>query len=260
MSALEALGFASVRAWGAANDLEVVEVERPTGSISLSTNLTPQGRLGLMVARSIPLPNGRYQLESRGITVAIDPELSDQEQERILDLIRGRVDAEVLAALNNITALSGHEVHTIQHLTESNYYEHLIADLAEAEDSALILAPFVGKRMHELVTPFLAAAQRGVAITLLVKPETDSDDPLKGWAGRVFWPRLREGGVEVTHMSDRMHEKIVVIDDSIAYHGSLNPISHKNTTESILRNGRAWTGTTLQVPVRPPGGGSARGP
>lgn len=32
-----------------------------------------------------------------------------------------------------------------------------------------------------------------------------------------------------------MHEKIVVVDQQVAYHGSLNPLSHKFTTESMMR-------------------------
>jgi phosphatidylserine/phosphatidylglycerophosphate/cardiolipin synthase-like enzyme len=94
----------------------------------------------------------------------------------------------------------------------------------------LIVAPFLGHRLGQLVPSLVAASGRGVAVTALVRPE----DAAKAWAQRYLGP-LRAGGVAVVERTDNMHEKVVVVDRHVAYHGSLNPLSHVDTTESVMR-------------------------
>jgi predicted RNA-binding Zn-ribbon protein involved in translation (DUF1610 family) len=45
---------------------------------------------------------------------------------------------------------------------------------------------------------------------------------------------LRSLGVAVD-LRARMHEKIALVDQSVAWHGSLNILSHRDTSESMLR-------------------------
>ena len=45
---------------------------------------------------------------------------------------------------------------------------------------------------------------------------------------------VRQSGIELVDR-DKMHEKIIVIDEKILYHGSLNALYFNNTTESMLR-------------------------
>ena len=45
---------------------------------------------------------------------------------------------------------------------------------------------------------------------------------------------IRQRGIELVDR-DKMHEKIIVIDEKILYHGSLNALSFNDTTESMLR-------------------------
>ena len=263
MEALESFGFQSFAEWAEAHGLELVGVSRSgtavmgLAEVHQTSNLTPPGRLGLQVAWSVPLPNGRHHEAGIELLVAVDPAITEEEQEDVLGLLRDRIDAEVLASLAGLQELPVEEVRSIRHLTEGTYYDELKEDLEGAQTSVVMTAPFVGKRVIELSPILEAASKRGVEVTLLVKPETDSDDPLKGWAGREHWPRLREAGVNVEHRTDQMHEKIVVIDDNVAYHGSLNPISHKNTSESVLRLEGPGPARTLRHLYTPGTGQSA---
>ncbi len=45
---------------------------------------------------------------------------------------------------------------------------------------------------------------------------------------------IRESGIELVDR-EKMHEKIIVIDEKILYHGSLNALSQNDSTESMLR-------------------------
>ncbi len=68
-------------------------------------------------------------------------------------------------------------------------------------------------------------------MTVMVRPEYAA----KSWGQQHLDP-LRVAGVAVVERTNRVHEKLVVVDRRIAYHGSLNPLSHKFTNESMMRS------------------------
>lgn len=88
--------------------------------------------------------------------------------------------------------------------------------------------------MLTLIAPLCEAVARGVQVTLLIKPSHAQDVDWR-WAQQNLWRPLKDCGVLIHEYRDDMHEKFVVIDGNITYQGSLNPGSHKDTTESSLR-------------------------
>jgi hypothetical protein len=65
---------------------------------------------------------------------------------------------------------------------------------------------------------------------------------------------LRASGCTV-ELRSRMHEKLAMIDERVLWHGSLNILSHRDTTESMLRLLGTNTCDVISKAVSPPLGG-----
>src|SRR5207302_925421 len=104
----------------------------------------------------------------------------------------------------------------------TEFYGALLPDLDAARYSVLILAPFLGNRLGQVVPSLIAASSRGVTVTALVRPQYAAKA-----SAQEYLNQLRAAGVAIVERTNRMHEKIVVVDQHVAYHGSLNPLSHR---------------------------------
>lgn len=78
-----------------------------------------------------------------------------------------------------------------------------------------------------------AAVARGVAVRLLCKPPEEFGGASTEDVTSAL-QRLRSQGIAVD-LRAKMHEKIAILDGEVLWHGSLNVLSHRNTTESMLR-------------------------
>jgi len=78
-----------------------------------------------------------------------------------------------------------------------------------------------------------AAIERGTQVCVITKPHCDrgkKEIPQYQFLEKT----LEEWGVIVVH-KQRMHEKLIFIDDTILWEGSLNPLSHSDTAEHMER-------------------------
>ena len=97
-------------------------------------------------------------------------------------------------------------------------------DLKKAEFLAVIISPFL---RESRVEKFLnlpetkEALKRGVKISVLTKP---SEEVKNKDEHRACIESLREKKIEVQEI-DKLHFKAIFIDHSIAYIGSVNPLS-----------------------------------
>lgn len=207
--------------------------ERPLADIQEETSLAladaPTGRVGVGVGWTTELPSGQFYRSEREVVAAIDPALGDDSRELIRNNLRQIVEFEVLQDLNGLREWTVDAGTSIQHLTDQDFYRHLVPDIESATTSVLILAPFIGQRLQQLHPPLQAAARAGVDVLVLTRPSFDRAKHVP------LLDPLRQAGIRVEHRTNHMHEKIVVIDRTVAYHGSLNPLSHRSTTESITR-------------------------
>jgi hypothetical protein len=118
--------------------------------------------------------------------------------------------------------------------TEGTFYPAFSKDLADAKRSVVIFSPFLTARGSGRWAQHLLAAQaRGVSLRLVTRPPGDQGGMLEEGLGETI-TQLRRTGIPVD-LRARMHEKISIIDGEILWHGSLNILSHKDTSESMLR-------------------------
>lgn len=211
-----------------------------TSSVSVEASDLPTGRVGVGVGWTVQLPNRRHYRAGCTLVAAVDPALPPDEREAVRLQLRSRAEIEVVAELESLDKRTFMEGDYSVDLNEDQYYKELIADINSAQRQIVITSPFPGKRMNELVEPLGQAAERGVEVVVLTKPENDQTAPgpsneYAGWQTESHWNPLRDRGVRVEHRTDKMHEKIATIDGEVVYIGSQNPTSHKDTTELTLR-------------------------
>lgn len=118
--------------------------------------------------------------------------------------------------------------------TEGTFYPAFALDLARARESILILSPFAtGPGTSRWADALRAAVARGVRVRVVTRPADEfgggsTEDVAELVRG------LRQVGVAVD-LRARMHEKVAILDGRILWHGSLNILSHRDTSESMLR-------------------------
>ena len=133
--------------------------------------------------------------------------------------------------------LSGGQVeprHSREVMTQAEVFPRLYADLDRASERIVIYSPFITQsRLAELLPHLSAAADRGVRVYLMTKAV---DDRGKREADnyRRAERQLEQVGVTVVHKPG-MHEKLVFVDGEIAWAGSLNVLSFRNTQEWMAR-------------------------
>jgi AAA domain/PLD-like domain len=140
--------------------------------------------------------------------------------------------AETLACYVRVVGI--HDEHT--------FYAELHRHLSEARHSVWIWAPWTMKRTEELLAPLRAARERGCRVVVFVL--TDQDGNMDTSVAQRELARLREAATTVVQMQ-RMHQKIVVVDDRIVMYGSLNTLSSSHRREIMVINQGAYFAAKL---------------
>ncbi len=118
--------------------------------------------------------------------------------------------------------------------TEGTFYLAFPQDLMRAGESIVIFSPFAtGPGTARWVEALRGALARGVRVRIVTLPAEEFGGG--GTAEVTELVRgLRDLGVTVD-LRAGMHEKIAILDGHILWHGSLNILSHRGTSESMLR-------------------------
>lgn len=154
------------------------------------------------------------------------------------------LDAEKLLALGPEDWTAGlHHLHVGQVsvpadgagvFTEGTFYPAFAQDLVAVRESLVIFSPFLTERgSSRWVEHLRAAIARGVAVRVVTRPPGDHGDILEVGLDDTI-SALRQVGV-VVDLRAWMHEKIAVVDGEVLWHGSLNILSQRDTSESMLR-------------------------
>ncbi|ROR32575.1 AAA domain-containing protein [Inmirania thermothiophila] len=118
--------------------------------------------------------------------------------------------------------------------TEGTFYPAFARDLERATKSIVILSPFAtGPGTARWAEALRAAVARGVRVRVVTRPAEEFGVGGTAEVSEVV-RGLREIGVTVD-LRARMHEKVAILDGRILWHGSLNILSHRDTSESMLR-------------------------
>lgn len=137
--------------------------------------------------------------------------------------------------------------------TEGTFYPAFARDLARARESILILSPFAtGPGSARWADALRVAVARGVRVRVVTRPAEEFGG---GGTEEVteLVRGLRQIGV-VVDLRARMHEKVAILDGRILWHGSLNILSHRDTSESMLRLESAAACQQLGRFLSPPAG------
>lgn len=117
--------------------------------------------------------------------------------------------------------------------TEANFYPAFEADVRSARKQVVILSPFVTRRrIDTLVVPLRALVDSGVRVDVITRGWGSQGTAMDNQDECIDY--LKGTGVNVI-TNRNMHEKVAIIDKKVLWHGSLNILSHRNSTESMLR-------------------------
>jgi ssDNA-binding Zn-finger/Zn-ribbon topoisomerase 1 len=118
--------------------------------------------------------------------------------------------------------------------TAGTFYPAFEGDCRNAEKEIIIFSPFMTERgTGRWVELWRAKITEGVRVRLVVRPPGDQGGVLEHGLPELI-ESLRRIGVVVDERA-RMHEKLAFIDGKTLWHGSLNILSHRDTSESMLR-------------------------
>ena len=107
-----------------------------------------------------------------------------------------------------------------------------MSDLQRARKSVAIFSGFVTtRRVGVYADLFRQKIAEGVPVRCVTRPPHRNGSMQKD--GKVALQSLDEIGC-IVDTRWRIHEKIVIIDDSIVWFGSLNPLSHTSVTEETM--------------------------
>ncbi len=99
-------------------------------------------------------------------------------------------------------------------------YQVLLSAIMDARDELIITTPYFGPD-DGLIQALMAAAGRGVKVTLIVPKLNDST--LVAWSSKSFYGDLMDAGVTIAEFhGGLLHTKSLLIDKKVAIFGSVN--------------------------------------
>lgn len=117
--------------------------------------------------------------------------------------------------------------------TEKNFYELFINDLLQAKNNVIIVSPFLDiERINYFKPIFEKLRKNQIKIYVITKPfkvQQLSED-LK----QRIYQNFKNWQIEVIE-KPKLHEKLAIIDEKILWQGSLNILSHKTSSELMMR-------------------------
>lgn len=129
---------------------------------------------------------------------------------------------------------------------QNSFYKAVIRDIIRAKSRVIIESPFITrKRTVELLPVMARLVKRGVEVIINTKPFEEHEGTLHEQA---MWSvnQLQLAGAEVL-MTVGHHRKLIIIDDTITWEGSLNVLSQNDSCEIMRRiDSREVTLQTLQ--------------
>jgi len=118
--------------------------------------------------------------------------------------------------------------------TERNFYAQFFQDLKTIKVRLIILSPFLSiRRSSMFMDYFQAMIRRGIEIRVRTRPINQQVGEMANQA-EVVIRQLRSVGAQVIKLPN-MHQKVAILDNSIAWEGSLNILSHRDTGEHMRR-------------------------
>jgi len=133
---------------------------------------------------------------------------------------------------------------------EGTFYDAFREDIRAAQESIVIFSPFVTPPgTSRWVDVLRAKREEGIQVRIVTKPPNEMGN--MGEECEEVVKELDKLGF-VVDVRAGVHEKLAVIDETVAWHGSLNILSHRNTSEIMHRFPSAAACTQLIRLTSPP--------
>jgi DNA-binding XRE family transcriptional regulator len=140
---------------------------------------------------------------------------------------------------------------TTQFFDHNSFYSHFFEDLERARGLVIIHSPYLSARQIERFEPYLQKCiKRGVRVCVFAQEPADWNKRLNQWSSRFIRElesaiqQLQSMKVHVT-LRARVHQKIAVVDEGILWNGSMNILSHFDTSECMER----WSNREIVLQV-----------
>lgn len=160
-----------------------------------------------------------------------------RERHRIvnaLDVVPAGIAGRAAAARGQVYGGPVEPAHERTVVRQNQFYPALATDLNAAQARVVIYSPFITEgRLADMETSLKAAVERGVTVVVVTKPMEDREKRERPQY-RELERALATWNVKLIHKRG-MHEKLVLIDTSVVWTGSLNPLSFRNTQEIMER-------------------------
>jgi hypothetical protein len=135
--------------------------------------------------------------------------------------------------------------------TDVTFYPAFIRDLNYAAESVVIISPFLTSRGTGRWMDILRAkVAQGTHIRLVTRPPGNQGGVLEKGLQELIADIQRLG--VVVDLRASMHEKFAIVDNAILWHGSLNILSHRGTSESMLQIPSSAACSQMARVVTPP--------
>jgi translation elongation factor EF-1beta len=132
------------------------------------------------------------------------------------------------------TSASSKSIEGSKLYSENEFWPTFFDDLKSSKDKVIILSPFLSvKRTSLLLNLLISLIDKKVKIFVLTKPTNEQFGQMVDQAGDVI-EKLKQIGIMISFRS-KMHQKVAIIDNKIAWEGSLNIFSHNDSEEQMRR-------------------------
>ncbi len=145
------------------------------------------------------------------------------------------IDFQTTNEANEIKWLAqGGSVEELEQYNQNSFWAKIFSDLRNVSKRVIIFCPFVREgRIEALLPVFREIIDAGGEIIVYTRSVKEHMGTYQRKA-RALIDDLRREGITV-RIREKMHEKVILIDDRLVWQGSLNLLSYKNTTEHMQR-------------------------
>lgn len=122
---------------------------------------------------------------------------------------------------------------------QNSFYPKFVQDLNNCQTEVIIESPFITtNRVASLLPIFNKIRSRGVKVIINTRPPKEHDFSFCNMAVDCI-KRLQDVGVEVL-FTGGLHRKLVIIDRSLLWEGSLNILSQNDSCEIMRRTSSSF--------------------
>ena len=123
----------------------------------------------------------------------------------------------------------------IRLVDDRDFYPQFIKDANRAQQEILMVSPFLRlERCRSMIKRLQPARDRGILVLVVTRRPPDGDFKNKP-NDRKAIEALEQAGLVVLPLSENLHEKLALIDRELSWFGSLNILSHINSSDMMFR-------------------------